>query len=1752
MLKKVIIGIICFVLLVVVGAGIYIYTLDWNKHKSLVSQYLTQITGLRSQIEGNLKVDIFPQPKVIAGRVKFFSETDSRTPLVVVNEITANLELAPLFDNKFVVRSMRLEEPSVNLIISEKGEFNWKNVGKNSHTKSGNVEVSFDNIRLNNIIISFSNLAKKTEYKIPNISATVSAPSLQGPYKTDGKFIHNNSEIKFNGTISQNDKLVLNMTVDNAVTGSKFIIDGSLGEQAKGTVSFDTRSLSDIADIIFGEDSLNEHYKTPLFFSFQYDYNADIAKLDNFTTKYGKNITGSGSVMLSLKNTKNIAAEFNMAQFNLDVLETIVRDYIQFADKGGNYGDTIIAPYNIAFRLRSPTAYYKNTEAQSLNIGFNLNKGIFDITNFGIIMPGETAYRAVGKVNLNDKLQYSFSQTFKSEDLRTFASVFGIDLTKQSAPEYKKSVFKRALAENIQIKGNLDNFMLYAPQISIDSTKLGCNIHLSNNDGQKKLNADIAASRILFDKYLQVLPESVKESSVKDKFIYQLKLIPWNNDIYTTARIAIENAVYNQIPMENIALQFTKENENLTVNSLAIKNIAGASLEMTAEAENIFTEPQFKELSYNVKTNNFPFFASSLGFNTETLNLFKRKLFAAQGAVAGSFNDFSLSSVQKFGDTEFSYTGLVSNPEKGAAAVNGDLEIKTNNFTNFVKALNLKYTPDIPVTVFTTSGKIKGNTDIFEYSDINAYLGANKITGLIQLDKTADKPKLKAALDFDKFDADRWFNLSKRNAKSRTNVLSDFITKPAFDEAKIDYTPLHKIDFDITASSRSFIYDGVTYQATKAKALLKDGKLNVSSFETQEDISNIEFSFLLDTNKMPSINGKYYVSGIELPKIGGKIYQISDGILSANGTFNSRADTQKDFFENLNSRGEFQLTNSVIKGWDLDIIKFDLEQRKNTSGLEDFIRNSLKTGKSSFAKISGKYDVNKGNITANNVLWHSPVVDMSMQLNWNLSDYLFKAVFEAIYHNASFSDVLKFTFEGNSSAPLLKLDLKDTLNRISETEKMADAIKRQKENAKNEKLKDKADVIQKDIDAALSDIDSITAETSNYAPRSKDRSVGKAYSDTLKSLQDIKQKIIALQTMLKGIDDEKALMNIDAELKIETSKLKIMPKTLEDNYILDGKYLYDDLFNKISWVYNVASNNVAYYNGLSEAYIQQLNLIKKGEKPLPEETENRLLKSIKKVAADMEKISNLHAKMRDDYLFIVDTANIEVMKDNNEIAEQTLKTILTYTHLLDKDIINSIESFIAALELTSRDYDDYMVMPPENIEDIDITKPTTNTSKKKKEVAESAENDKIVSAVKENISEQSNIEKATPTIPQTENEETSLINDETTSEKAKKKDDDKLVKLEIIKNNLYGLINHFKAEQKAKKDIKLAADIGSMGLSSLLTIPEMSNIAVPSEEAELTKPVEEIIPKQNEIAEDMPQEITKIASIESTDDTIITAQNEIIPDINNKIVSVKAEKSHPQTKVGENIVPASANDTAESIMHTAEDLINVKKQNALGEIMTQVKEEEEKLISTIKEDVFETANIADKQNIKDEQINISDYIIAEEEHSHNLKRNPVIALEIGKKLSGIVEPTDGFQKRGAFKFKKARYNDVIKSFAEKPKMKLPTTVQQAVTARKTETIDIVLPTTLAENNNSENPFDIHFVKSDILPPKETSVSHNKFIFASNNSTSLLSGSAGKSMLGKNIQTPVSETPNKYVFAANNTQFSEFKGSLGKTNSLYVK
>ena len=1306
MLKKVIVGVVCFILVAVTAAGVYLYMLDWNQHKKMVEDRFSQITGLNAKIDGNLAVELFPTPMFQANIVKFFKNGPVGDPLIVVNQVSAHVNLRAMMSKKFILSAMTLVQPTINVTVSENGEVNWSGIHSSGSNKSGNIEVSFNDIRMSDATVIYKDMKTGKETELPHITATVSAPALKGPYKTDGKLIYNNSEFHFNGHIVKENLLTMKMTMENASSGTKASIDGTLGNHSTGTFTFDTPHLLDIASIIFGEGSMPELYDNSLYLSFKYGYDDSMLKLENLNIAYGQETKGVGSATFNLAQIrKTFTANLDMTKLNLNILQNLAKDAVSYLNKH-KVEEMTLANYTGDITIKSGNVLYNNAAAENLNLGLALKKDAFEVTRFGLELPGETNIKAKGQIALNDNLDYNFNQVIKTADLRTFASIFGIDLTKLASTDNKKAIFKKTDAA-IKFSGNKNNLTISIPAAVIDTTELKGNIGFAKKEGELYAVADLNISKVLFDKYIDFIPTTLAKASLEKKLVHQFNLIPWDHKINVDAQVKIGAAVYNNIPLENLLISFANHEDNLTVQKLNIGNIAGASVNMNFDATNIYSEPNFKELTYDIRTTNLPKFTDTLGLNNISMPLFKRKLFAAQGAMSGNLKAFNLSSVQKFGDTEFSYTGTVAN-NQASPFVEGSLELKTSNFVSFAKHLNLNYSPDMPVTTFTLAGKLKGTNKLFELKDIHAYLGANAIDGQLQADLTGNKPQIIAQLDFDKFDVDHWFNPNNYDlVLPNTNASAhSFIAKPNINDKKIDYSVLKGVNFDIKSKAKQLIYKNDSYINATAETILKDGVLKVSNFGVAKDEASINMQFVLNSNNLPNIEGTYSIKALPVPALGGDVYLLESGQIDAEGTFKSSAVSAKDFVENLDSRGKFLYLRTALRGWDLDIIKFEFEQRKDTDGFENSILNNLKSGRSIFSSIYGKYDISKGLAVIDNAIWESPVANINMKFDFNFSDWLFNAAFNAIYLNASFSDVLKYSFSGSLANPEVKTDLSESIQRISHTESMLKAAQDKERKDVQLKLSNRVNKLKDDINDTLFTISKMSMDVVRFKPQSSVGSVQTIYESNVSVLKEVEEKLTNMLALLKNGDDEKLLMELEAEVTVEKSKLKFIPKQLEDNYIVDSKYIFDNIFNKIAWVYNVAKSNSAYYNGLIELYMKQIKFLEDTDEKVSAKKIKNLDKGIQAVQEQKNKIVLLHSRIRENYLSIIDAARISEIKENNDLAKQALDTILIYTEDMNNKIIRSIDDFRATLKISTRDYDEYMVFPPKDAKDIDINKPT--------------------------------------------------------------------------------------------------------------------------------------------------------------------------------------------------------------------------------------------------------------------------------------------------------------------------------------------------------------------------------------------------------------------------------------------------------------
>ncbi len=1803
MLKKVIIGILCFLILAITGLGIYIYTLDWNKHKSIVAHRLSQITGLKAAIDGNLSIELFPKPKFSAGLVKF-THGNSRTPLAEVNNISANVDFLPLLSNQFILSGMTLTGAEISLVTDEKGTRNWGSSTKAGKNKSGNIEVSFNDVKIVESSITFENKQNKNKFTLPKVSASISAPSLKGPYKTSGKFTHNKKEVNFSGSIENNKDLKVKMNINCGVIGSKFSIDGVLGDKPKGTVILEGKSLYETLTTVFGEDSISNKYNESMYVSFTYGKDNEILKLNNFNVKYGNNTIGNGFVNLSKGEKWNISSDIDMSKFDLSLLENIGIDIVNYSNNINE--ETKLPNVDMDISVKSDNATYKGAAAHKLNMGVTYNDGVINLNRFAVTMPGETTIKSLGKLTTTPKLEYIFENTLESKDIKTFASLFNINLTAKASKENKKSIFGRAQAE-FMISGGKDAIKVALSKALIDNTNFSGNLGFVFNEGETHVILQTDLEKILFDKYVDLAYVNDKKQSFEDKLLYQLNLSPWKGKFTTDAAINIKNAVYNNIALENLQFDFVADENNLNIESLSIENFAGSQINLKADIKNPYSNPYFEELTYDIKTANFPGFATNIGLDTGSKDIFKRKTFASQGIINGSMSQLNISSIQKFGDTEISYTGIAANAKDGDLSLNGDIELKANNFTKFAQAIGFSnYKPDLPVTTFTLNAQIVGSFNLFELNNINAHLGTNHIQGIVKVDNTTSKAKILADLNFDNFNINNMFNISKKQEKPLISTTNTFIDKLNLSDEKIDLSYLNNVDFDITANIKQPIWNNQKYADLKTRVMLNDGVINVEKFNIKKDDSVFDVNFILDSKNLAKITGNYNISKYNAPSFGGSIYKIEKAILNSKGSFASNLLSEKAFYDNLSAKGNYSLTNLVMNGWDLDVIKFELEQRKSIKDLEEVIASNLRMGKTLFNKGSGKFEFSKGVFVSDNSVLSSPVENLDMKINVNLGSWLITSDFNIFYNNASFSDVVKFNLSGDVSNPELKININESIERIKEVENRIlienEGIKKQKDGI----LQSRIDILQKSIDETKQNIERMSLDFIKFKPTTNNKDIVKAYNQLQAKLKEVENNINNLGTALKGQNSEKDLMDIEAKIAKESSKIIYLPKSLEENFIAESKYIFDNSFSKLTWLFNLAQNNSSYYNSLVEVYMKQIELLKTTDEPIAEETVAKLKEDTDKISDNSDKISVLYNRIRDSYLNIIDSSSLIDMKRNNDMAVQALYTMLSYIKQLNDNIVSSIDEFRSVLDIEARDYDTYLLYPPETVDEIDISSPVVKNTNQTKNNAPELEkkNDNII-------------------------KDNEIKNNNTTESSILKNKDELKISFNTFANSVASLFNTLKA--KNKHDIQPASETGIKSIVN--NIPEMNTFVVAEKTIESNlEPVviAEDIKTNLEpivIAEDIDTNLEPVVVAEDIDTNLepvviaediktnlepVVVAEDIKTNLEPVVVAEDIDTNLEPVVVAEdidtNLEPVViAEDTktnlepvvvaediktnlepvviAEDIKTNLEPVIvaediktNLEPVVVAEDIKTNLEpvviaedtktnlepvvvaediDIAQKPVVAIDNSIVDKTklalsdiiyNISQKEEMVLKNIKQQEVAIETENNSNTLKINPVIAMNIGKTdLVDIdIKSSLTSHKRKGFYFKKdATKEEGIKVSIDE------NTINEDKIKEKLEPQKEKQFLKFFANSNDNFTRNIDVKTSDIVAEYKKELQHKHYVFT-NTSTISGSGEVGKYILrSKNEYKPI-KNHNKYIFAANNVDKITLSGSVGKKIALSVK
>ncbi len=219
--------------------------IDWTGYRDRFEQEASRILGNPVHVNGTAKARLLPFPSVTFSDVRVEGE-DGRDALTMA-QFSMDAELMPFLRGEILIFDMRMEKPHLFAGLDAQGKLNWT-LPENSNLAGSKVRI--EKLALRDGQITLQDGIRGRQQELQNINATLSADSLSGPWRINGRlqadgqpfgFEINTAEKKADGPLRLRIGLQpVNLALSLETEGDVTIADGQ--PLYKGQFSFLTLS----------------------------------------------------------------------------------------------------------------------------------------------------------------------------------------------------------------------------------------------------------------------------------------------------------------------------------------------------------------------------------------------------------------------------------------------------------------------------------------------------------------------------------------------------------------------------------------------------------------------------------------------------------------------------------------------------------------------------------------------------------------------------------------------------------------------------------------------------------------------------------------------------------------------------------------------------------------------------------------------------------------------------------------------------------------------------------------------------------------------------------------------------------------------------------------------------------------------------------------------------------------------------------------------------------------------------------------------------------------------------------------------------------------------------------------------------------------------------------------------------------------------------------------------------------------------
>lgn len=954
-MKKVAVGFVVLVVLVVGALLVLPSFWDWNAEKGRMAALVKEHTGRDLQIAGDVSLHLLPKPAFSAREVTLANLAEGSGPAMVrLEELRISIGLLPLLRGEILVNSVTLVKPEVLLEVLPDGRANWDFAGAGGEqpqaegvpATAGDADPAGRPIRVDSFLIEdgvvhYRDARSGREETLGDLNAELAADSLAGPFGASGSGVYQNVPLEFDFSLGQlveggATPLSLSLRLPQAAAEGNFV--GALSrhedlQTLRGRLQAEGESLAQFLQALPLEALPAESpglLAQPFSLSSEIGAGGTEASAEAVRLVLGS-LTLEGRLAAVLGDTPDVTASFTTKTVDLDALLALAPAQRQAAAAGedapppaadggaavpsdaagGEAPARLPTGFSASVELSAQALLYRGQTVRQLQAAARLEDGRLQVTRASVQLPGSSDAAVTGTLTADGQgPRFSGQVDAESDNLRGLLAWLGVDVAMVPAERLRRMVLKTGF------EAGGDQVVLRNTDLRLDVSRLtgGAAIALRQRPG---LGIALNIDRLNLDAYLPAqdaaavpaapaepdAPGDSAQQSGDPAAATRAPLgLPLLGRFDANLDLRVGQLTYKGLPLEGLRLDATLQRGGVVVRELSVADLAGSRGAFSGSLANVDREPSI-DGSIDLSVATLSRLVKTLGIDTgRQLPL---ESFSLSGAVNGNRDDLRFDQhLAALGGT-LRATGRLQPAAAGAPLVDAAFELDHPNLS--VLLGELLRDSSLPAGLGPVS--LKGRTAAAA-TEINLTGLEGKLAGVdlrggdIAVSLAGPRPLITANLTTGDLPLAALAAPAAAGQPGKTGGGSGNGSGAAasggerWSRKPIDLAALRAVDAEVTLNAAAILADRLRLTKAQVEAGLKDGLLDLRRFTAEAYGGSFSLTGQADAREAAG-QGLAVTAAVDASKVDlkGLLGDLADsdrfsGPVSLQGAFDTRGVSQ--------------------------------------------------------------------------------------------------------------------------------------------------------------------------------------------------------------------------------------------------------------------------------------------------------------------------------------------------------------------------------------------------------------------------------------------------------------------------------------------------------------------------------------------------------------------------------------------------------------------------------------------------------------------------------------------------------------------------------------------------------------------------------------------------------------------------------------------------------------------------------------------